>query len=513
LIEQSNNRTIEQSNNQTIKQSSNQTNNQINNQAIKQTIKSTKMSSKGRLAGYRNVPNVDVTSHNVNEVNESWVQANVILPSTLVDASTKNVLSQQEIMRQEAEAGTKPIYRDVGFALLFLGHLAVFSVIDVFYGAWPAVHIDDTTSDGMASFSEKMNQYLPTIAAVIPGSAVLAFVFTYITTAQLLTHYPTLLVKASLYGSLLMYIISSISLFAYHPRIWTFIVAVLLVAVNIWYFLAFYSFIPFAAANLKLAVQAVSSNFGIYFISFVLGLVGCIWTVFWTYTANGLGLFDTSDSDSTIDTSTATTKATDYYYYSQEDTNADIALGLKGFGLILSFYWTLNVIGNITETTTAGVTGTWCFDKNSASKCCSSAVLQSLHRSCTYSLGSICFGSLLNALITALRVAADMARENATQDQEGGAALLYCILQCILSCLEDIIEYFNQWAYVFVGIYGTGYLESGKMVLELFKARGITAIISNGLASYVLTNVMFFSSALCGIFGYVVGGGDAIVAG
>ena len=86
-----------------------------------------------------------------------------------------------------------------------------------------------------------------------------------------------------------------------------------------------------------------------------------------------------------------------------------------------------------------------------------------------------------------------------------GAACLLCIVQCILNLLEDIIEYFNQWAYIFVGIWGLSYLESGKRVLELFEARGVTAIISNGLASYVLMNVVVFSGLVCGVCGFIVG--------
>lgn len=90
------------------------------------------------------------------------------------------------------------------------------------------------------------------------------------------------------------------------------------------------------------------------------------------------------------------------------------------------------------------------------------------------------------------------ARNNQNQDNQGGAILL-CILDCILSCLEDIVEYFNQWAYVFVGIYGYSYLESGKKVYELFQARGWTAIITNSLVSYVLVFTSFTIAIISGL--------------
>jgi hypothetical protein len=64
---------------------------------------------------------------------------------------------------------------------------------------------------------------------------------------------------------------------------------------------------------------------------------------------------------------------------------------------------------------------------------------------------------------------------------------------------EDILNYFNQWAYVFVGIYGFSYLESGRKVLELFHARGWTTIITDNLVGYVLNASTVSVGILTGI--------------
>jgi hypothetical protein len=39
---------------------------------------------------------------------------------------------------------------------------------------------------------------------------------------------------------------------------------------------------------------------------------------------------------------------------------------------------------------------------------------------------------------------------------------------------------------VYVGVYGYSYLEGGRKVVELFKARGFTSFVTNGLVGYVL---------------------------
>jgi hypothetical protein len=149
---------------------------------------------------------------------------------------------------------------------------------------------------------------------------------------------------------------------------------------------------------------------------------------------------------------------------------------------------------------------TWCFDKDDANGCCSSAVMSSMHRSLTYSFGSICFGSLLQALISVLRFVVESARNQRDRDDECGGcgALVLCILECLATLFEEIIEYFNQWAYVFVGIYGYSYLESGRRVMELFRARGWTSIVTNGLVGYVLGFITFTMGIITGAAALIV---------
>ena len=111
------------------------------------------------------------------------------------------------------------------------------------------------------------------------------------------------------------------------------------------------------------------------------------------------------------------------------------------------------------------------------------------HSALTTSFGSICFGSLIVAIIQTLRNLAEQAQNS----RDGN--ILACIAQCILACIQSIVEYFNRWAYVYVGIYGYSYLEAGKNVISLFKNRGWEAIIADNLVGTAL----FFMSVAVGI--------------
>ena len=157
----------------------------------------------------------------------------------------------------------------------------------------------------------------------------------------------------------------------------------------------------------------------------------------------------------------------------------------------------------------AGVMATWCFDKEEASGCCSSAVWDSLLRSMTYSFGSVCFGSLFQGLIGACRMllchqTPNRQNHHPTNEQGPTSLLCCCVFECLTKVLDDLLLYFNQWAYVFVGIYGYPYLKSGKKVMKLLDERGLQAVMSERLSSYVLHTTTIVTGFISGIIAIAI---------
>jgi hypothetical protein len=73
------------------------------------------------------------------------------------------------------------------------------------------------------------------------------------------------------------------------------------------------------------------------------------------------------------------------------------------------------------------------FSPNEANGCCSPAVRDSWVRALTYSFGSICLGSLIVALIQAVKEMVHQAREN-------GDSMLACCAECLIGCIEALVE-------------------------------------------------------------------------
>jgi hypothetical protein len=79
-----------------------------------------------------------------------------------------------------------------------------------------------------------------------------------------------------------------------------------------------------------------------------------------------------------------------------------------------------------------------------------------------------------------------------------------CCADCILGCIESLVEYFNQWAYVYVALYGYSFMEAGRNVMTLFRQRGWTSIITDMLIDGVLVMCSLAIGAITGIIAFIV---------
>lgn len=190
-------------------------------------------------------------------------------------------------------------------------------------------------------------------------------------------------------------------------------------------FSAYYAYqvwdrIPFAASNLVTAVTAVRANMGLAWYAYLSLVILFGWSIFW--------------SISTVST-----------VYVLGDCNAQFECqneisSIIIFLFLVSYYWTMQVISNVVNVTTSGTVGTWWMVPQEANGCCSRAVQDSYFRSMTTSFGSICLGSLIVAILQAIKETLHQAR-----DQYDSA--LACCAECLVGCIESIMEYFNKWAF------------------------------------------------------------------
>mmetsp|Transcript_8101 Transcript_8101/g.20087 ORF Transcript_8101/g.20087 Transcript_8101/m.20087 type:complete len:465 (+) Transcript_8101:173-1567(+) len=362
--------------------------------------------------------------------------------------------------RQPAKTGCK----DPIFAVLFyINVIAMFAVV----GAYGVEAMDGVDASNYTSYVAAA-----AVFGIVSMGAALAGLFMLMTC-------PALIIKFGLIFSLAVALFFTVYAFFYLNFIYG-IFALIFLLLTVCYVKAVWSRIPFAAINMLTAGTAIKANLGVTFFALFFTVLEISWIIVWSVAL--VGVYDVTvvcdDADGTCDIN--------YGYL---------------FLLFLSLYFTQQVLQSCVHVTVAGTVATWWVAPDE-SGCCSKAVCNSFIRTVTTSFGSVCFGSLLVAIIQALRSIANSARNN------DDAAILACIAECILGCIQSIVEYFNKWAYVYVGVYGFSYIEAGKAVMQLFKDRGWEAIIADDLVGGAITLLSVVLGLIVGSVGVAYAAAD-----
>lgn len=181
--------------------------------------------------------------------------------------------------------------------------------------------------------------------------------------------------------------------------------------------------------------------------------------------------------------------------------------------LLVSLYWGGMVCKNVSHVTVSGAVASWWF--NPAGQQDSGAVRSAFARATTSSFGSIAYGSLLVAVLEAVRA---VLRSLMRRGRNPMAACVACCIECALRYLEMWLRFINRYAFVYVAIYGDDFRTAGKKVQAMFEARGFWATVVNDLVldrclSLGLCAVALLSGAAgYGIGAVALGGGSSSAA-
>lgn len=152
------------------------------------------------------------------------------------------------------------------------------------------------------------------------------------------------------------------------------------------YIMAVKNRIAFSSANLKCACGAIREYTNIVWLAVFMVVLQLVWMAIWALGTIGV-----------------------YQILRQEDPDCKQLeqrgrvcggnwLGVSIFGVLLSLYWGQQVLVNVLACTTSGTVASWWYGKQG-----DGIVGGAFKRSMTTSFGSICFGSLLVAVVSALR--------------------------------------------------------------------------------------------------------------
>lgn len=180
-------------------------------------------------------------------------------------------------------------------------------------------------------------------------------------------------------------------------------------------------------------------------------------------------------------------------------------IGLLVFVFFCGYYIS-EVIKNVIHCTVSGVFGSWYYMSKSDQGMPRWPAWGAFKRSMTHSFGSICFGSLIVALIDTLRTVIDILRQNFAQQDGAGsfaARIMFIILGWIISFLKWVISFFNHYAYSFIALYGKPYIRSARETWHMIREKGFDALINDNLINIALSLYTLFSSYMTALFAFL----------
>ncbi|KAI6134513.1 plasma-membrane choline transporter-domain-containing protein [Pisolithus thermaeus] len=257
------------------------------------------------------------------------------------------------------------------------------------------------------------------------------------------------------------------------------IIFTVIAAFSVLAYFGFRSRIPLASLLLQVVMDISKHHPSIYFVAFSALFLQAALSVYGTWTPGNPGCGTTSCSSG---------KVAGLLFYS-----------------VFSYLWTSQVIGNVALATLAGGPyGCWYyFGPRDLGQMPKHPTLSAFARASTLSLGSIAFGSLIVTILELIRLLLNAARNNASQEGSPIEACLACCAELFVSCIEALVQYFNRYAYIEIALYGKPYLKAAKDTYNLFRDRGIDALVNDSLVGTTLMFGAYIVGLLCSLFAYL----------
>ncbi|KAI8149418.1 plasma-membrane choline transporter-domain-containing protein [Fennellomyces sp. T-0311] len=370
---------------------------------------------------------------------------------------------------EQSEKAIRPAsgWRDVWALILWLLNLGAFIGVSVL--ALRTYRSNQSTFGSVPSQTQYSGAVFGTGAFQIFGlSAVVGFGLSFLY-FLLANAFPRFMIIATFIGSIIVYF--GVTIYYFTQHYWS--AAIVFLIFSCLYLAAFWwwrSRIPFATVMLETICSITRKHPS----SIVAGLVSLIiQTAFsiW-FSLVVVGAYQT--------------------WFSTTSNNARLNLAMVF--LVFSYYWTSQVISYVTHVTLAGLYATVYYLNDTVRH----PILGSLRRALTTSFGSICFGSLLIAIVNMVRYFLQILQNNTDNPI---LSFLVCIVQCIVGCFQGIFEWFTYYAFSGVAIFGEAFIPSARRTWNLMKDRGIDAMINDSL----IGNVLFMGGLLVGVLSSLLG--------
>eukprot|EP01083_Nonionella_stella_P002518 7236_1 len=359
--------------------------------------------------------------------------------------------------------------RDCCCALIYYLHVAaVIAVVCYFYAYyWEEIEKQLDTTPSPTAQPDPNSLDWTGVYVAIPVCAISGLLFGLIW-LQVMRLFASFIIKLMLILNCIAWIVLFIIGIVYN-NVWMMVICGILAVIWVLYTICVWSRVAFSTALLEVSSKIAGYYKGTICVAITIVGMDLIWLFLWGSMMFGYVLLTTEDDN-------------------------DRMYAWEIFLMLVSLYWGCSVNTNVGHTTYCGVAAVWFFsnDNNQSPSC------NAFWRSMTSQFGSICLGSLMVAILEALR-----AMISALNNEKCNCIL--CCILCCLRCIEWAINYFNKYAYAHCAIYGTSFMKSAAATWQLFGNRGIMALINDDLTGSVLFAGSLMGAIVTAAVGFGIG--------
>ena len=339
-----------------------------------------------------------------------------------------------------------PQWHDLWAAILYYIHFRAFLGIGGY-----ALYLSGGNYSQLKKELHVDSNILPFIGIQLAGSLIIGLALTIISFGWMRRNAEQLMHASMLFNAGMWLVIG---ILVVRNQVWTGVACFIVGLLTLVWYLVIRKRIPFSAVILRMVVDCSNHYPSMFTVVGGSAVVACVYSLVFS-------LFMAS-------------------LYAVKDKFRESILNVLLIFMVFSFYWTVQVIANVTQTTIAGIFATYYFTHGTGQRV-ESATTQSLNRALTYSFGSICFGSLIVAILQTLRY---VLRAASGGEQRNLASVIF---DCLLGIIEALVRYFNYYAYTQIAIYGKSFIQAAKDTFTLFKERGLDAIVNDDVISTTCT--------------------------
>ncbi len=381
-------------------------------------------------------------------------------------------------------------WKDRGFAIIFWIHIVAVIIVGSVLGIpilFSYVKHNISNRQEQTSFDPNIRLFVYSLGGAAVTGGFMSFII-----FSLLQQFAGRIIKCSL--AIIIIIEIFVCAFLLHMKFWAACIGPgIILLMTICYVRVIQERIPFAEAHLKVSCAVLRNHPSMIFVALIMLVVEFLWLIFWCLMVLGivyvteLPILNRNINLTVINVSsmtafTVSTKPTlinrtpymidsgtyrsnnELYRYntipnsssnSQDSYSHVIVARIVLFFLLVSWYWGATTFANIVHFITACTVGRWWFTADTGQQY---VLRTSFKRAFTTNFGTICFGSLLEAIIKALRACASKKR----------TSLLGRCITYILEIIEEVIGYINEWAFIYAALTGQSFIEAGRSFIGLF---------------------------------------------